>query len=520
MGDELTSTTVRIGKFLGINQRIDQIEIDPKECVDETNYNITDEALERRKGSTKLNSTAFKEKTSTTPVPITGMYQTLLNGSSETVGIGGDAIRENSSTWNDITGSVTITSDATSKWTFSTFLDGAVAEVIIASNGVNPPIKWTGIGNANALATPPGNFKFQVVHKNKLWVSIGDIVYFSALRNGESWDLANDLVRFQNNGEEITGLAVYNDRVIVFQETRIYAISGSSNRDLFVQTVVTGEGCISGYSLQEVESRRYGNILIFLAKDGVVKGFNGSKNLLQLGEPAIPLFKTKNLSAGNQATSGNYRTLGQYWLSLIEGSGTTSDVIVLYDYRNDVFNSQTGRQLSSILRHDGINANSMAVFDSSGLELLVTGDYNGFALRQDFGLLDEDANTISSIWQSGRLGFGSVEVVKLLADFHMLTTQASGSDIDVTLLTGGSTGTASISIAGGLWGTGLWGTMKWVKSTSIYSRLRMTPDNDRGLIGRFMQILIEHTTASQTLNINELVISVSSLGIQPEFVDV
>lgn len=524
MGNEITSQPVNVSKFLGINRNIQETEIDIKECIECKNFNITEESLMQRNGSTKLNSTAFKDKTNSTAKPITGLYQTKLNGTTYEVGIGGDAIREDSANWNNITGAVTVTESANTLWCFSTFIDTAVADVIVMSNGVDSPIKWTGAGNCSNLSADPGNFKYQVVHKNKLWVSVGDILYFSALRDCETWDTTNDIARFENNGEDITGLIVYGDRIVVFQETAIHVVSGSSNRDLFAQTIVKGDGTKSGFTVKEVESKRYGNILVFLSKDGTLKGFNGTKNLIQISDSAKPLFADMNRGRDAQANSAVYQKLGQYWCSLTYGSGTTNDRIIIYDYLRDIYSSDTGRPLSTILKHEGINASYMAIFNSSNIDILVTGNYDGFALRQDYGLLDEGTIAISSLYRSGKISFGNANTVKLLTDLHISTTQTSDTSLGVTVSTRLRSGNTTLSITGtssGIWGTMLWGTGLWSGPTTKYNRPRLSVQGGKegGIYGRYFQWEVYHSNASEAVEINEISLGISSLGDQPEYSD-
>jgi len=210
MGDEIFSNSIRIKQFLGLNQQVTDTSIDIRESAGLQNVNITQESLDQRLGSTASNSVAFKDKTDTTTKNITGIYEATLGNTVYQVATGGDAFKQfTAGNFTDKTGSVTITDDDDIHFTFATFIDGSAADVIIAANGNNPPIKWTGSGNASALATPPGNFHHPVVHKNKLWVVVGDIVYFSGLRNGESWDTINDLVRFDHNGENISAIIAY-----------------------------------------------------------------------------------------------------------------------------------------------------------------------------------------------------------------------------------------------------------------------------------------------------------------------
>ncbi len=526
MGQEITTSQVRIKRFLGLNNKITDTAIDLREASALQNVNITEESVDQRNGSTKLHAVAFKDKTDTVVKNITGLYEGILNGTRYQVGIGGDAFKQLSAgAWVDRTGAVTITEDDDTHWSFATFLDGSTTEVIIAANGVDAPLKWTGAGNATALATPPGDFNFPVVHKNKLWVAVDDVIYFSGLRDGESWDTSNDIARFINKGEIITGLYRYSDRIVVFQESAIHVVSGSSTRDLYIQTVVTGDGCASGFSIQEIESRRYGNILVFMSIDGTFKGFNGTKNLIKLGDLAEPLFRRMNANRKQQTVSLNYRKLGQYWLGTTYGSGSENDQIMIYDYLNDIYSNDQGRPLSSILYHAGIKPNAMAVFTTNGAEIPVTANYSGFALQQDSGLLDEETTAITSQWRSGRIDFNAPSHVKMLTDLNIVTTQSSATNMAINVTTGALAGTASLSIdaAGGLWGVDEWGTMLWSAPSTAYTRAEITPNpstSEDAIAGRYHQFEFSHSDSEEAMSVEELIIGVTDLGDQPEFLEV
>jgi hypothetical protein len=511
---------------MGINKKVSRTAVHPFEATDGQNFQITDKTLEQRKGSTKESSNTFKEQTDTTAKPITGLYETVLGGTTVQMGTGGDAFKQfTAGAWVDKTGAVTITDDDDNLATFSTFWDGSAAnEIAIIATAQDAPIKWTGSGDAAALGGTPPSFKFQVVHKNKLWVSVGDILYFSGLRDGESWDTSNDLVRFEGDGKDITGLAVYGDRLVVFKPKEIFVVSGSSNRDLFVQSVVKGEGCASGYSIQEIESRRHGNVLAFLSSEGFIKGFNGSQNLIQLGDHVTPLWDEMNRSRFEFAPSINYETRNQYWVSATSGSGSTHDRVFVYDYFNDVHtNEQTGQPLSTSLYFDGINANAMAIFYKDTAPTLVTGDYAGELLHQDDGLLDEGSTSISSSWQSSEIDFGAPTHVKLLTDLHVATTQTSTTSLSINVQTARFSGTSEPVIApgGGIWGTGLWGTMLWGSGTTRYVRCPITRQSGEGaMYGRFFEFTISHNVSSESMQVEELVANVSDMGDQPQYVEV
>lgn len=526
MGDEITSGTLSIKKFLGLNLLQSDMVIDIREASALQNYFITESSLQQRFGSTLISSNDFTEKTDTTAKPITSLYSTSIVGAAKQVGTGGDAFKEfTAGAWVDYTGAITLTDDPDNLVSYATFFDSANDEVLIGASETagDTRFKWTGVGDAVALTSTPGDFKYPVVHYNKLWVAVDDYVYLSGLNNCESWDVAWDVVRFRGRGEPITGLAKYAGRMIVFKKSSIHAISGSSYGDMYSEEIVSEEGCVSGYTIREIESRRYGNILVFLSKEGILKGFNGSKNLLTLGSPVKPLYDAMNRSRDFVAVGENYKKRKQYWLSMSYGSDSTHSQIMVYDYWNDIYTSEDGLPLSTNLYYTGINANAIGLFNtSSNQEYLVTGDYDGVALRQDNGLLDEETDLIESKWSSKKMDLGDPTFIKMMTDMTVVTTQTSETHLETSVATpsNSSSGTSIIPVAGALWGSMIWGTGLWSAENTVYTRVQQTPTvEDESVAGRYFIIQLNHSTINEAVNIEELEFSYTNLGKQPEYVE-
>lgn len=526
MGQEIHSGPLRLKRFLGLNLLTSDTSIDLMEASALQNVNITSHAVEQRRGSATYASNVFKDKTDATAKAVTGLYSGVLNGTRYQVGTGGDAFKVlTAGAWVDATGAITITDSADNLVSFATFFDTGGNEVFIGAPHLagDTRFKWTGVGNAAALAATPGDFRYPIVHMNRLWVAVDDILYISDQLDSETWDVAWNLVRFRGDGEDISGLALYADRVIVMKPSSIHMVSGSYYADLSTQCIVTGDGCASGYTIREIESRRHGNILAFLSSEGVLKGFNGSKNLIRLGDPVKPLYDDMNQTRLSVASAVNYRPLKQYWLTMTYGSGSTHDQIMVYDYENDFFTSEEGKPLSSNLYHTGISANALGIFETTAeQEILVTGGYNGVTLRQDYGVDDAGTTAVSSKWQSGKLDFGDPTAVKLLTDLAAVTTQSSETHLSLTVTTqyNSATGAAVIPTAGSLWGTMLWGTGLWSAPDTKYTRLQLTPsDGETAVSGRYFIFAANHATAAEAMRIEEIIAAASNLGQQPEYAE-
>lgn len=527
MGQETTTTQVKFKTFLGLNTKMSDTDIDVREAAALLNVYSYQGGVRDRKGSTFASSNAFKDKTDTTAKAITGLYTGFLGGTQYYVGTGGDAFKEfTGGAWTDRTGAVTITDSANNLSKTVTFFSSAAADIFITGFEAGiAPIKWTGSGNAAALASPPGNFKYPVVHKNKLWVSIDDIVYFSALRNGESWDTTNDIARFQGDGEDVTGLASYKDVIVVFKNTSIHVISGSSNRDLFIQQVISGDGTNSPYSIQLVDSKRYGRILVFVNKDGIIKGFNGSNTLLPLGDYAESLFQEMNGARLRYVSSMLVPQYNQYWSSLSFGADSTHSQIAAYDYFNDTYTAQDGRPLSSIFYHVGINANAMAIWPTSGVNTPYCGNYDGQLLQMDDGLSDEESgDAIQATWSTGKVDFGDASVHKMLSDLNTVTTQTSDTTLAVTVTTdlASGLGTETIDAAGDLYGEGIYGTALYSGPATSYTRFELTPQpstSEEPVSGRYFIFRLTHNTSAESMRIEEFLAGVTNLGQEAQYTE-
>ncbi|MGD9600050.1 MAG: hypothetical protein AB7P94_17380 [Steroidobacteraceae bacterium] len=528
MGQEEFTTPIKISKFLGINNKSVSTEIDPKEAVDLRNVNITDKSLAQRNGSTYLSSNTFNNSVGN-PAKMTGLHQFRLNGTDYYIGVGDDEIRlYNGTSWgSSIKGSITFTNDPNNLVSFATFIDGDGDEVLVAGfrNENDAPFKWKGASNVEALASTPGNFRFPVVHKNKLWVAVGDFLYYSGLLNCESWDVVNDLARFAGNSEDLSGIYKYSDKLIVFKPSSIFIISGSSNRDFVIADIITDAGCASNESIKEIQSRRYGNILAYVGRDGIIRGFNGSKTILNLGEYASKTFDRMNESRYEYSSATVYNKLNQYIASYTDHSLKEHDNVIIYDFLNDTFSADNGRVLSSIFVHDNIFANVQDTWIINNLEIWVTGDYEGNLLRQDNGLSDYETDTVHSYWWSSKLDFGVPENVKLLTDLNVGTVQTSTTSLYLSLSTECQTADSDITITakGSLWGAMVWGVDTWGGNYDRrYTRAELTqsiPTDEGSMFGRWFSFKFDHNTASERMKIEEIVIGVSDLGQQAEYVE-
>src|SRR3990167_2044829 len=288
-------------------------------------------------------------------------------------------------TWDDVTGSVTITAD--NFCDFETFLN----EVYITNN-TDAPFKWTGTGNAAAMTVPSGLTKAKNVVQFNNYLFLGNVVvssatyksrfYWSNIKDSATWLATSFIDVAKDDGQQIVRMAVLGDRLVVFKERAIYNVFFTGNNDIpfIVSKSSSPVGCVAPFSVQEVE-----NGLVFLASDGFY--YYDGNNSYKISMKIQPTVTGLNTTRFNQAVSVRQKGKNRYFCS-VPGSGqTTNDTVIVWDWLLNAFSI-----------YDGINAASMATVWVDALdERIYFGDYSGFVYRMDSGADDYPLNVQTAI---------------------------------------------------------------------------------------------------------------------------
>lgn len=392
MGMESNTKPISFNSFRGWNTKLSEISISPREATDLQNVYLTQETVQVRYGNSIFTSTQLIEGGAAKAY--TGLTQVVLGSTLYRVATGGTKIKSISAAGvlSDITGAVVITDSQNNLTSFAKLQDNAGADILIGANGVNPPFKWTGAGSAAVLGgTPPANFKYIISHKNRIWGTSGEYLYHSDLLNAESWNALYWIARFKSEGistNDLTGLGILGDNLVIFKEDKIYMLSGESIPEGYIQEVVSGDGCISGYSIVPLTSTRFGNILAFVNRNLEIKAFNGTKDLISISEPIDNTLNSYNTSRAQYVSAVRYNKQKHYLSTMSKQSSSTHNTLIAYDYYLDGFDSDPEGKIpreSTILPYNGINANLLKIMDSSGVETLFTGTYDGWILKHEDG---------------------------------------------------------------------------------------------------------------------------------------
>ena len=287
-------------------------------------------------------------------------------------------------TWDDVTGSLTITEGH--KCSFTNFLD-----TCIATNNYDVPFKYDG-ASSSVLAIPTGLTKAKFVDNYQNYCMLANVVvsgvrysgrfYWSNLKSITSWNAADFIEVGKGDGQEITGICVLGDFLIILKERSIYKVGYTGDRDVpFVVTRTPSTvGCVAGWSIQEVE-----NGLVFLSHDGVYY-FDGNVSR-KISDRINPTINGMNKTVFDDAMSIAQKNKNRYYLALTNSGSSTNDAVLTWDWANNAFS-----------KYAGINVSAMCIVYVDGREERpYFCDHLGYTYRMDYGTDDYPAGIQTAI---------------------------------------------------------------------------------------------------------------------------
>jgi hypothetical protein len=391
-GIDYTSTSVAVpyrSNAGGLNSSFSPTSLQDNESSALLNIDFDKSgAFKKRGGYTQLNTSAANSGAAWNGL----IWFEKSNGSSYLIGTCGNKILEATSLtqaaspFTDRTNSLTITAGNNNHTSFAIHLD-----TVIGTNGVNPP--WTAAGGAgaNAMTVPAdlttakyvcvfSNFTFLAnvtvngtVHKSRL--------YWSAIDSISTWSSSDFRDVSKNDGQEITGISVLGETLVIFKNRSIWLgfFTGDSDIPFIFRKSRSNVGCISGGSVQEVE-----NGLLFLSSDGYYY-FDGN-NSFKISDKVTSTLDTFNYNRYQNTVSIYHLAKNRYISSHTLSGNSTHDRNMTWDSFNTAWSM-----------YKGINANCFARVFSSGQEKIYFGDYDGYVYLMDTTNSDNPEGVETSI---------------------------------------------------------------------------------------------------------------------------
>ena len=288
-------------------------------------------------------------------------------------------------TWDDITGALTIT--AGNHCDFENFINN-----VYITNNVDVPFVWTGSGNASAMANLPTGLtkaKFIAQYNNYIFFANIEVsgtrhasrIHWGPIKNNGSWVDTDFIEIALNDGQEITGMKVLSDRLVIYKSRSIYNVFFTGDSDIPFILPGGGKsnsqvGCAGGFTIQEVNNGH-----VFLSYDGVY--FYDGNNSFKISDKINTTINGLADSRFNLATSLNQKNQNRYWLSVTSAGQTENDRILVWDYFNNAWSVYVG-----------IAASAMTIAYVNGTEERpYFSDYDGFTYRADTGSSDHPSGT-------------------------------------------------------------------------------------------------------------------------------
>jgi hypothetical protein len=291
-------------------------------------------------------------------------------------------------TWDDITGAVSIT--ATNHCDFSNFLNN-----VYVTNPTDAPFKWGGSGTATNMSVPTGLTKarYNEVFNNYLFyghctvsgTSHPSRIYWSTIKDADTWDAADNIDVAKDDGQEITGLKVLSDRLVIFKSRSIYNLFFTGDADIPFILPGGGKsnsavGCVAPFSIQEVE-----NGLVFLSYDGFY--YYDGMNSYKISDRVTTTILGFNQTQFDSVVSMVQKEKNRYWAAFASSGQTEHDRVMVWDYFNNAWSVYVGMAPAA-----------MATVYVGGLEERpYFSDYSGYTYRADIGSNDSPAGASTAI---------------------------------------------------------------------------------------------------------------------------
>ena len=197
--------------------------------------------------------------------------------------------------------------------------------------------------------------------------------YFARVSAPDEYTATASFPVNEDDEDTITGMHPFYNQVLITKDNSCHSISGTvagtvyPNYNLETLLVTTDHGGSSHRAL--VQAGNY----IYIWWRGELHRYNGT-GTEKVSRSVDPTLATVNMARLSQIVGARRRPLNQIFWYYPDGAATTNDTGLRYDYLIDGFMSMTGQTM----------ALATQVFES-GIEYLLTAEYDGDIMRQDNG---------------------------------------------------------------------------------------------------------------------------------------
>jgi hypothetical protein len=340
-------------------------------------------------------------------------------------------------------------------------------------DGVNHPAIYNVTANTMSFATISGDLlgtERVALFKNSIFCAKGPLLYFSAPYLDTDFSSASGGGSI-NVGQNIVGLIVFRDQLIIFTKNKIRRLVGNSIADFQLVPITDDIGCLHGETIQEV-----GGDIMFMAADGL-RLLSATERIgdFGLGVASSPINKDAItfVNSTQVFTSLVIREKAQYRVFAYSTS-------VSLDNAKGLIGTQFADQGSTNVNWATLSGFKVYVADSryvAGGEFIVFGNDTGYVYRMESGA-SRDGSNIEAIYRSPHMPIDDPQIRKTFYKVA-LYTEITGTfsvnlsvDFDIYKVANyNSTPVTTILLESSGTGVSIYGSPSAIFGTSLYGSL-------------------------------------------------
>lgn len=272
---------------------------------------------------------------------------------------------------------------------------------------------------------PPSSLTMMAIHQERMWLSDGQVIYFSELGLPESFKSSSDLSVQSDDGYNIMGLTSFGQILLVLKQKGIYFVSGSDESSFSVRVLHDTHGCVSPHSVAVAENFAF--------------WFGGDNFYLSDGSKVAAIGNTEVIDIIQNISSDDYDLIqgttypkdGLYMVGIPVSGVITS--WLAYNYRTGDWHTMTFDAAV------GTPTFIELVPDANGEPVL----YGPFSAAAHSGQIfrfmdptegDDFGSVIECIFHSKNYGFQTEDSMKFMKEIQFLmSTTGAAEDITVEL---------------------------------------------------------------------------------------
>jgi hypothetical protein len=306
----------------------------------------------------------------------------------------------------------TVTQIASGKSTLARYLFATQNDILYIFNGADANMKWDGTTFGTQGGTPP-TAKYVQVHKNIMFLAGNSTnpsrLYFSDIALPESWPALNFIDVGKGDGDQITGLAILLDRLVITKNNSVWLLEGDAASNFILRRTTNIAGCVDQHSIVTVK-----NTLGMLARDGFY--FFDGVNMVLASEKIYSTFNALNSSQFGLVAAIYDPTIRKVFVSVPSAAMTSNDTVLVYDELRVAWTI-----------YKGINAASWVIWRQFNTDHLLFGDASvGQLYDAETGYSDNGA-AIAGYIVTKEMDLGGTELAKNVMEVFLDAKEKSGT---------------------------------------------------------------------------------------------